>query len=131
MLAIPDVGRLPRLAVAVVALVATLVVAAGWWRRWAAPGAAGAVMPDFYARALRALARHGLAPAPGETAREFADRANERLPATEPAVGCVTTAYERVRFGAIALTRAEADQVHAAVATLEGGDMSSRQPEVR
>ena len=101
------------------------------WRRRVAAVAPDAVMPRFYARALRALARQGLAPTPGETAREFAGRANKRFPASEPAVGCVTIAYERVRFGAMALTRAEADQVDAAVATLEGDDMSSRQPGVR
>jgi hypothetical protein len=36
-----------------------------------------------------------------------------------------------VRFGALALTRAEAELVDAAVATLEGGDMGSAQPGAR
>jgi transglutaminase-like putative cysteine protease len=128
-LALPNVGRAPRLALAALAVAIALVAAAGWRRRSAA-ATADAVMPRFYARALRALARRGLAPAPGETAREFAGRANERLPASEPAVACVTSAYERVRFGAVALTWAEAELVDAALTTLEGGDMSSRQPGV-
>ena len=77
-LALPELGRLPRLG----------------HRRprgddrpgggggLAAPGgrpSPDAVMPRFYARALRALARQGLAPTPGETAREFAGRANKRF----------------------------------------------------
>ena len=74
----PPLGRLPRVALAVVAVVVALVVVVGWL---AAPDAAasGAGMPRFYARALRVLARRGLAPAPGETAREFAGRANGRV----------------------------------------------------
>jgi hypothetical protein len=40
----------------------------------------------------------------------------------------VTDAYERVRFGAIALTRDETQLVESAVAALEGGNMISRQP---
>jgi len=43
----------------------------------------------------------------------------------------VTAAYERVRFGALALTRTESDLVESAVATLEGDDMINRQPEAR
>jgi hypothetical protein len=43
----------------------------------------------------------------------------------------VTAAYERVRFGDHALTRVEAAVVDAAVATLEGDDMTSRQPRVK
>jgi hypothetical protein len=130
-LTLPAFGRLPRVALAVVAVGVALVAVVGWRRRRITASIPGAVMPPFYARALRALARRGLAPAPGETAREFAGRANERLPASEEAVGCVTAAYERVRFGDLALTRAEADLVDAAVATLEGDDMTSRQAEVK
>jgi len=130
-LTLPAVGRLPRVALAVVAVVVALVVVVGWRRHRTTASAPGTGVPRFYARALRALARRGLAPAPGETAREFAGRANERLPAAEEAVGCVTAAYERVRFGDHALTRVEAAVVDAAVATLEGDDMTSRQPGVK
>ena len=130
-LTLPAVGRLPWVALAVVAVVVALVVVVGWRRHRTTASAPGTGVPRFYARALRALARRGLAPAPGETAREFAGRANERLPAAEEAVGCVTAAYERVRFGDHALTRVEAAVVDAAVATLEGDDMTSRQPGVK
>lgn len=129
-LSLPSVGRLPRLALAILVVAVALVAALGWRRR-AATGTPQAAMPRFYARALRALARRGLAPAPGETAREFAGRAHAQLPASGSAVGCVTAAYERVRFGALALTRTESDLVESAVATLEGDDMINRQPEAR
>lgn len=129
-LSLPSVGRLPRLALAILVVAVALVAALGWRRR-AATGTPQAAMPRFYARALRALARRGLAPAPGETAREFAGRAHAQFPASGSAVGCVTAAYERVRFGALALTRTESDLVESAVATLEGDDMINRQPEAR
>jgi transglutaminase-like putative cysteine protease len=106
----PEWPGLPRAGLAVLALgigVALLVR----WRRTAP--AAGATMPRFYARALRALARRGLTPAAGETAREFAARA-----AVAP-LGPVTGAYERVRFGGAALTPAEAAEIDAWLASLE------------
>jgi len=129
-LSLPRLGRLPRVALAALVVAVALVAALGWRRR-VATSAPRTDVPRFYARALRALARRGLAPAPGETAREFAGRAHEQLPASGSAVGCVTAAYERVRFGAMALTGAEAKLVESAVATLEGDDMNSRQPGAR
>ena len=60
--------------------------------------------PLFYARTLKALARRGFRPEPGETAREFSRRVIERLPACAGPLGRLTSAYERVRFGAAALT---------------------------
>jgi transglutaminase-like putative cysteine protease len=103
-----------RLAAAGAALVVALVVVVGWLRRRSA--AAGAAMPGFYARALRVLARRGLAPGAGETAREFARRA----PAAPwaPPLAQLTGAYERVRFGGAALAPDEAAAVDAALADL-------------
>jgi hypothetical protein len=124
-LSLPRVGRLPHLVIAVLVVAVAMVAALGWRRR-ATAGVPRATVPRFYARFLRALARRGLTPAPGETAREFAGRAHEHLPASGSAVGCVTAAYERVRFGAVALTRAETEMVESAVVTLEGGDMTTR-----
>jgi protein-glutamine gamma-glutamyltransferase len=103
-----------RLAAAGAALVVVLVVVVGWQRRRS--GAAGPSMPGFYARALRVLARRGLAPGAGETAREFARRA----PAAPwaPPLAQLTGAYERVRFGGAALGPDEAAAVDAALADL-------------
>lgn len=64
-------------------------------------------MPDFYRRALRALARRGVRPAPHETAREFCERVQRESPAWGDAVGELTLAYERVRFGGAAIDAAE------------------------
>ena len=103
-----------RVAVAGAALVVAVVVVVGWQRRRG--GAAGAAMPGFYAHALRVLARRGLAPGAGETAREFARRA----PAAPwaPPLAQLTGAYERVRFGGAALAPDEAAVVDAALADL-------------
>ena len=103
-----------RVAVAGAALVVAVVVVVGWQRRRG--GAAGAAMPGFYAHALRVLARRGLAPRAGETAREFARRA----PAAPwaPPLAQLTGAYERVRFGGAALAPDEAAVVDAALADL-------------
>jgi hypothetical protein len=113
-LSAPNVSALPRLgpAVGVVALVALLLV----HRRRAARAAAVTAMPRFYARALRALARRGLTPAPGETAREFARRA---AASAGPPLAPLTGAYERVRFGGAALTTADAAEVEAWLSALE------------
>jgi len=107
-----DVATLPRLAPALVAvaLAAVLLVR----RRRAARETAVTAMPRFYARALRALARRGLMPAAGETAREFALRAGAGVP-----LAPLTGVYERVRFGGAALTPAEAAEAERWVAALE------------
>ena len=116
----PDWREIPRpLAVAVVALLVVAVVAIGRRRRPGATAAAGAGMPAFYARALRLLARRGLVPAAGETAREFARRA-QATTAGGPLAG-LTGAYERVRFGGLALTPAESAEIDAALAALAVG----------
>jgi transglutaminase-like putative cysteine protease len=74
-------------------------------------------VPRFYARALRALARRGLTPRVGETAREFAGRVRACEPASADLIDGVTGAYERVRFGALA--PADVEVVEAWVASLE------------
>jgi transglutaminase-like putative cysteine protease len=108
-------GDLPRAATAGALLVAAAFVAAvGWRRRRIGPTAVA--MPAFYARALRLLARRGLTPGVGETAREFA----RRVEATAWAgpLARLTSAYERVRFGGAVLTPAETTDVAAAVSDL-------------
>jgi transglutaminase-like putative cysteine protease len=109
-----DAPLLPRVAPAlgVVALVALLLLR----RRRAARDAAAIAMPRFYARALRVLARRGLTPAAGETAREFARRS---AAAAGAPLAPLTGAYERVRFGGVALTTAEAAEVEAWLSALE------------
>ncbi len=56
-------------------------------------------LPGFYERALRALARRDLRPAPAETAREFLGRVTLFVPACAPALARLTDGYERARFG--------------------------------
>jgi hypothetical protein len=73
-------------------------------------------VPTFDARALRILARRGLTPEPGETAREFARRA--AADGWSAPLAHLTGPYERVRFGGAALTPAEAAEVEAALAAL-------------
>jgi len=115
-----DWREIPRpLAVAVTALLVIAVVAIALRHRPGAPAAAGAGMPAFYARALRILARRGLVPAAGETAREFARRV--QATAASGPVARLTGAYERVRFGGLALTPAESAEVDAALAALAVG----------
>ncbi|MEX2223085.1 MAG: DUF3488 and transglutaminase-like domain-containing protein [Candidatus Rokuibacteriota bacterium] len=99
-----------------------VVVALAWWlwrrgparRRTGAP----APMPAFYARALRLLARGGLAPGAAETARQFASRVGERAPARAAAFARLTGHYERARFGDAALSEAEWQDVTRALASL-------------
>jgi transglutaminase-like putative cysteine protease len=82
-----------------------------WWLARRAPvrrraGPAPAV-PAFYARALRLLARRGLAPDSAETARQFAARVAAAAPERAGAFARLTGHYERARFGAAALTDSE------------------------
>jgi transglutaminase-like putative cysteine protease len=98
--ALADWQALPReihLLLLLVALTAALLV---WRRRPGAAAGAAAPLPPFYARALRVLARRGLAPGPGETAREFAARVRAVAPTCAEPFGNLTAAYERLRFGA-------------------------------
>jgi transglutaminase-like putative cysteine protease len=75
--------------------------------------------PAFYARALRRLRRRGLAPAPAETAREFAGRVARQAPACGAPLATVTAAYERARFGGMPLASRDAADVDAALAALD------------
>ena len=110
-----DWGQVPRAATAGALLVAVALVAAVGWRR-RRRGPAPVPMPRFYARALRVLARRGLTPAAGETAREFARR--PETGAWAAPLAHLTGAYERVRFGGVVLTVAEAAAVDAALREL-------------
>ncbi|MBM3217480.1 MAG: DUF3488 domain-containing protein [Candidatus Rokubacteria bacterium] len=77
-------------------------------RRHATHAGPRAPLPDFYARALRWLARRGLRPAPHETAREFNARVADALPEASSTLTRLTLAYERMRFGSVGLTPTEA-----------------------
>jgi uncharacterized protein with von Willebrand factor type A (vWA) domain len=97
-------------------------VALLWWlRRYGRvlprTGAA-ARMPAFYERALRFLARRGLAPGAAETARQFASRVGERAPERAAAFGRLTGYYERARFGDAPLSEAERQDVTRSLAAL-------------
>jgi transglutaminase-like putative cysteine protease len=91
-----------------------------WWRHRAraAAGRRSPAMPAFYGRALAALARRGLVPAAGETAREFAARVAGALPTGAAPFAALTTAYERVRFGATPPSEEEARVIHRSDAEL-------------
>jgi transglutaminase-like putative cysteine protease len=106
---------IPRPALVVAVVLGLAVVALGWRRARGAAGAGGG-MPAFYARALHVLARRGLAPAAGETAREFARRVQAE--GWGQPLASLTGAYERVRFGGVPLSAAEAAEVEAALAAL-------------
>ena len=111
-------GEAPRAAAAGALLIVAAVVAVTGWRRRGL-GPAGAAMPGFYARALRVLARRGLTPGVGETAREFARRA--AAGAWAAPLAHLTDVYERVRFGGAVLTPAETVDVDTALRALATG----------
>jgi transglutaminase-like putative cysteine protease len=103
-------------AVAIAVLLGLLVLRT---RRDARGAARAAAVPRFYTRALAALARRGLVPAPGETAREFADRVGAAAPACAPPLGTLTGAYEQARFGAAPPGAAAAAELDACLVALE------------
>jgi protein-glutamine gamma-glutamyltransferase len=113
--------RPPALAYPLVAAITLILAAWRWQRSGAAAARAADRMPGFYARALRALARRGLRPGLGETAREFGGRASSALPDTAPALGRLTEGYERVRFGKITLDPLERAELDACAASLLSG----------
>jgi len=106
----------PRGLVMLAALVALLAVLLASRRRGAAD--ARAALPTFYARALRTLARRGLRPGDGETAREFAQRVEAAVPPCAEPLARLTTAYEQVRFGIRPLTTEEATIIERSVLEL-------------
>ncbi len=75
-------------------------------------------VPDFYRRALRLLARRGIRPGRGETAREFAARVAAQAPACGAPLDALTLTYERVRFGATALGPEDVVLVDASLSAL-------------
>jgi hypothetical protein len=105
----PGFGSPARTAVFGAAAAAALVAVVAWGvrRRHAGPGGPRAAVPDFYARALRRLARRGLRPAPQETAREFCARVGAARPDAAAVLAPLTRAYEATRFGGITPTPAE------------------------
>ncbi|MBI4246610.1 MAG: DUF4129 domain-containing protein, partial [Candidatus Rokubacteria bacterium] len=109
-------GRLALAGVVLVAAGVTLVCARRGKRRAALPAASG--VPGFYARALRALAKRGLRPEPGETAREFCLRVARALPECAGGLARLTAAYERARFGSVPLAVAELAELDRAIRAL-------------
>jgi transglutaminase-like putative cysteine protease len=103
--------------------VALAVAAIAWigWRLRRAGGSGGPVprMPRFYERALRHLARRGLAPESAETARQFSARAGVAMPQWAEPFGRITRLYERARFGMTSLTDAELRVVDESLAQIE------------
>jgi hypothetical protein len=99
-----------------------VVLALGWLigRLPAVRGGTGgpAAVPAFYARALRLLARRGLVPGAAETARQFASRVREAAPERAEVFVRLTHLYERTRFGAVALTEADWQEVTHSLAVL-------------
>jgi hypothetical protein len=102
------------------ALMAVVGAVGAWaaWRHRRADRRPGSRTPGFYRRALRAAARRGLRPTPGETAREFSGRVAGLGPAAGPAFTRVTVLYERARFGGSLPNRAELEEAEACVAAL-------------
>lgn len=114
-------ARLGRAAaMAALAAVAAWTAWLGWRRRPGAPAGPARGTPAFYARALRLLARRGLCPAAGETAREFSVRVAQLGPPIADAFGRLTRHYERVRFGGAEPGRAEQDELSRCLAALRG-----------
>lgn len=109
-----------------IAPLSVVLVAAGGataiLRRWGrGRRRASASVPGFYTRALRILSRRGFRPLSGETAREFLRRVGESAPACETALGCVTLAYERERFGSTPPSPAERAAVDHSLRVLAQG----------
>jgi transglutaminase-like putative cysteine protease len=75
-------------------------------------------VPDFYRRALRLLARRGIRPDRDETAREFSVRVAAQTPGYGTALGTLTGAYERVRFGAASLGPEDVAVIDASLSAL-------------
>jgi hypothetical protein len=107
-------------ALAALVVVATLAVAWGRRRSAAPQGRIRPVpVPDFYRRALSILARRGVKPSPGETAREFAARAGVTDSAWRESIASITGIYESVRFGKGVLNPDQAARVWSWVRDLD------------
>jgi hypothetical protein len=103
------------------ALIALLIVVRLIWRatRRGPAGPVASRPPRFYERALRALRRYGLSPAPAETARQFWARAREEAPAFADPLARITAIYERARFGLATPTDEEMREVERCLLALE------------
>ncbi|MBI2203945.1 MAG: DUF3488 domain-containing protein [Candidatus Rokubacteria bacterium] len=112
----PDVGRGTLVALVIVVAIGGAIVIV--LRRRGTLVLGGRTIPRFYERALRALARRGLVPARGETAREFLARATGAEPAIAAPLATVTAGYERVRFGGVALSADELSALDRSVEAL-------------
>lgn len=102
----PALPGSPRGLLLAAALAAGLGAAVLLWRRGLPRPWVPARRPAScaaYDRMLRRLARLGLVPAPGETAREFGRRAALELPSGGGAIKELTRAYEAARFGGAAI----------------------------
>ena len=124
-----DLDQIPAGGLAVVGVALLWAGAVGWgrYRRRAADVRPAATAPPaFYIRALRRLGRRGLAPAPAETAREFAERVAHQAPAYGPPLATVTAVYERCRFAGLPLAAGDAADVDAALAALDRARTASR-----
>jgi transglutaminase-like putative cysteine protease len=116
---LPEWKRLAPVGIGAAALVGLALIALGWRRARGERVARGpARLPRFYARALKALARRGLAPESDETAREFSRRVALAAPAGAAPFSTLTAAYERTRFGGAALDAAEVAAAEASLVTL-------------
>lgn len=106
-LSFPGGKRSAAIAVGVVVgLAATIFL----WRRGVALVPIPSRRPPtllVYERMLKRLARRGLRPGRGETAREFSLRVEAELPETRATVGEITRIYEAVRFGGAAVAQEE------------------------
>jgi hypothetical protein len=87
----------------------------GWWRAFTLGRVDEPTISavEFYDRLVALLAARGLKRAPDQTPLEFASA----LPLAEATV--LTEAYNRVRYGAEALSRAEAKQIESILTTIE------------
>ncbi|MFO0805203.1 MAG: transglutaminaseTgpA domain-containing protein [Gemmataceae bacterium] len=110
---IGDTFQRPEAWAILAGLAVATVVARRARRRWA-KSHSRPPESDWFDRLRNSLARFGLAPEPGETAREFAARAATSLPAEFAAVpACWVESHYRERFGRAAATDDErADLEH-------------------
>jgi transglutaminase-like putative cysteine protease len=120
----PEIG--PGVLVTVVVVAGALVAVFLLRRSRTAGGRAAYAVPHFYERALRRLARGGLVPEAGETAREFARRVGRAEPAIADPFTRVTGGYERARFGGETLDADELRALERSVAALAADRATER-----
>jgi transglutaminase-like putative cysteine protease len=109
-----DFGRPAAASLAAVVVVVTVLIV----RQVRSRSTATSVVPTFYARALSMLARRGLVPEAGETAREFLRRATGADPTLGAPLAALTGGYERARFGGASLPSDELRRLEGLVEAL-------------